>query len=80
VRCRDCGAKGVESDDDLMPNTCPACFERRVFPCFFGPPIARDHAELRARLIAAGCEPTRITAYIDQLEREYERLEREYER
>jgi len=65
ITCQDCGAVGLESATDLMPNTCPNCFERRVLPIFMGyPHTYRNVPALIGGLIEAGCKPLPIRVYI----------------
>lgn len=54
---------GFEGEDDLMPDTCPKCFERRIAPVFSR---YRTVPALIAGLIEAGCKPDRIRPYIEQ--------------
>jgi hypothetical protein len=67
VACRDCGAAGDEDDIDLMPATCPTCFERRVAPVFAS---TLTLAELVDGLVDVGCVPARIEALLRDLARD----------
>jgi hypothetical protein len=69
MTCQDCGARVVEPvGADLMPNTCVACFHRRVSPVFEGVPhFYPTAAALIAGLIEAGCKPTAVRSFITQL-------------
>jgi hypothetical protein len=67
VACQDCGSVGFEDETDLMPGTCPRCFDRRVAPVFRN---ARTLGELVCGLIEAGCHPKRIAEHIGRLVRE----------
>lgn len=61
VACRDCGERGEEDETDLMPETCPDCFERRIAPVFGR---ARSVDELIQGLVAAGCLRDRVERLI----------------
>lgn len=64
VACRFCGAVGEEDETDLMPQTCPTCFEAQI-ALMFDPFISPTPEALIANLIRAGCEPTRIRAFVE---------------
>jgi len=68
--CQDCGARGYEnSTEDVMPSTCPRCFERRIRPVFLRP---QSLAALREGLIAAGCTTPRIDVLLFNLLKRFE--------
>jgi DNA-directed RNA polymerase subunit RPC12/RpoP len=62
--CTDCGAEGYEETNDLMPNTCPRCFERRIAPVFTK---AANVDELFAGLVEAGCHPDRLVLVLGDM-------------
>lgn len=66
--CRDCGKVGLEDESDLMPGTCPACFDKRVAPVFGR---ARSVPALIAGLIEVGCVPDKIIPHVRTLMQQY---------
>jgi hypothetical protein len=68
VRCRDCGMEGIETDDDLMPDTCPACFEVRIARAFDAATEAAKEGggvtHLFVAMLLEGCRPLPLARWL----------------